>query len=132
MNFQFVRKIGPKLTEIGMNFKFLLCQGETETPECFDPSGSRPGLVVLSPAITRQQCLGFENGATVPLGYWFSTASLAIQTYQRTDDPQTSPQQIFTALLEKSEFALVNLRILNQSGQGCQEPAKKLSRRSRS
>jgi hypothetical protein len=39
---------------------------------------------------------------------------------------RTSPtQQIVTALLGKNEFASVNLRILNQSGQGCQEPAKK-------
>jgi hypothetical protein len=38
-------------------------------PECFVSSGSRPGLVVLSAETRLQQSLGFENGATVPLGY---------------------------------------------------------------
>jgi hypothetical protein len=33
--FQFIRKIGPKVYEIGMNFEFLFCQEKTETPECF-------------------------------------------------------------------------------------------------
>jgi hypothetical protein len=51
-------------------FRILLFQEETETPECFVSSGSRPGLVALTPETRLQQCLGFNTVPRCHLVAW--------------------------------------------------------------
>jgi hypothetical protein len=114
-------------------FRILLFQEETETPECFVSSGSRPGLVALTPETRLQQCLGFN---TVPRCHLVAWLLVFYSLSRHTDLSKNRRSANIAGSANCHSFTETNrvrLRlILDQIRLGLSRTCKKRSRRSRS